>query len=308
MMRIAQRLNQMPGLADVSTELLRQYVRMVDPKFAANVSAYFGHKINPQVGKALVATYLMRVALVGADLLDYADILNTTSTLLADVASAYHSSKEPPPRHRIRQGLDSMSGGLDAVDREAIANNLERIAQAAFLIGQKQTRRRSNSQVEGSVLRGEQAPETPLDFLLFLGGRFSNREYREVDTTREAMTHIFGTRSATMLLEESTVAVELLEGLLRGFPLDNAPNISLNALNSEMDSLWGQLSLYNQRQSQPMLAADSQYVVQLISHMAQHTKDSVFRNTNLENGQQIPRNEIEALRWVSGYFFRKHSA
>jgi hypothetical protein len=308
MMRIAQKLERQPGLSIVATELLRQYVRMIDRKFAKNVPAYFGHKLKEELGSELAATYVMRETLVGADLLDYADVLNTTSVLLADIASTYHASKEPPPRHRIRQGLDSMSGGLDANDRESIARNLERIAQLTFQLGQKQVRRRNNRQIETAIFRGELVPETPLDFLLYLGGRFSNAEYQEVDLARSAMSHLFGLRSATMLLEETSIAVRLLEGLLRGFALDDPPDISLRTLNSEMDSLWGQLSLYNQRQSQPMLGADTQALVQLISHMSQHVKENVFKNTNLENGQQIPRSEIEALRWVGGYFARKHQA
>ena len=307
MMRVALKLNDQPGLSIVGTELLRQYVRMIDRKFARNVPAYIGHKLNEDIGKQLDATFLLRETLVGKDLLDYAEVLNTTSLFLADIASTYHATKEPPPRHRIRQGLDSMSGGLDNNDRALIASNLERIAQLAYQAGQKQIKRRNNTAIEGAILRGEMAPETPLDFLLHLGGRFAEGEAMEVDLTRGAMSHMFGTRSATMLLEESTIAVHLLNALVQGFGLDDPPDVSLNAIHSEMDSLWGQLSLYNQRQSQPYLAADSQYLVQLISHMAKHAKDSIFRSTQLEAGQHVPKSEIEALRWVSGYFSGKHN-
>lgn len=304
--RVWDYLDKAPDLAEVRLDLLRQYVRLADSSFAMHLPAYFDKKIGGGLGSTLQATYVMRQLLAGRDLLKFAQALTVTARLLIDVATTYYEPKEPPPNHRLRAGLNQMTGGLEDVHRDAIGAALERIVRDVFVLGHQHERSKKAEERDALLLRNEIVPQTGIDFLIFVGGRFSRRKLAQVDLSREAMTHLFGARSAVMLLDEVVIAADFLESLLRAFPVDAAPQFDLYSLQGELDNLWKQLSLYDQRQAQEALSQDSQYLAQVMLHMAWQVKDRLFSNKNLETGQQVPQNGMEALRWVAGYFKRTH--
>ena len=114
-----------------------------------------------------------------------------------------------------------------------------------------------------------------------------------------------------MLLRESTVIARLLRGLQTAFrELGNA-RPSARALRAELNSLWDTLSLYNKRRYQSELAEDSQHLAAVLGLMAKEANERALGNggpaRQLETGKREPQNALEALRWVHGYFARKHS-
>jgi len=74
--------------------------------------------------------------------------------------------------------------------------------------------------------------------------------------------------------------------------------------------LWNTLSLYNQRRLRDSFAQACQQLANVISLMADHANDRVLAQTGighqLDTGQRQPHTALEALRWISGYFGRKH--
>jgi hypothetical protein len=298
----------LPELAEARFDLLRRYVRRADASFAEHLPDYFGQKMGKPIAEALQATYVMRKLMAGRNFYDLGQALHITAQLLIDLAVPYTEDKEQPPRHRLKRGLDSMSGGLDDNERLVIGANLERIALAVYSLGYQLDRGKQTEEVQRALLRNEIPPETGGDFLIYIGGLFAKRKFMPVDLEREEMAHIFGNRSATMLQDEVAIAADLLDNLLAAFPPDNPPHLTLAAFANELDSLWRQISLYNQRQVYEMVSNDSQYIAQLVQMMASRVRsgDRVFKNTQLETGHKTPENEIEVLRWVAGYFNRTH--
>lgn len=287
--------------------LLRRYVRLADAEFADKLPNYFEKHLGQEVGSALRATFAMRRLLGGRTLLQFTDSLDYTSAFLIDVGATYHESKEPPHRTRIKDGLDSMSGGLSDAERDRIGENLEKIAQYVFTIGMRQERGKQTVEYERALLRNEAMPQTALDFLILLGGIFGQRKRVEVDLARQSRTHVLGNRSAIMIRDETTVISAFLGDLLAAFPTGQPPQFDLDALNEEIDNLWQLLSLYQQRQVQESLATQSQYLAQVIPYLTQHAKEGAFRNRKLFTGQVAPSNAIESLLWISGYFKRTHN-
>jgi hypothetical protein len=86
--------------------------------------------------------------------------------------------------------------------------------------------------------------------------------------------------------------------------------ITPKALAGELDSLWQTLSLYNQRKIQDQFAQDCQYLAEVIGIMSDRTKARILSDSGLgrelETGQRQPRSALEAMRWINGYFARKH--
>jgi hypothetical protein len=305
-MKTYQLLGDSPELPKAGLNLLRRYVRLADPEFADKLPSYFEKRLGAEVGSALRATFAMRRLLGGRSLLQFTDSLDYATAFLVDAGTAYHESKEPPHRTRIKDGLDSMSGGLTDAERDRIGQNLTHIAQHIFAIGTRQERGQAAGDFERALLRNDAMPRTALDFLIFLGGIFGQRKRVEVDLARQSRTHVLGNRSAVMLRDETTVISAFLGDLLAAFPQDQHPDFDLDSLNEEIDHLWQQLSLYQQRQVQDSLAVQTQYLAQVITALTRHSKGAAFSNRKLVTGQVAPSNAIEALLWISGYFNRTH--
>ncbi|MBZ0308231.1 MAG: hypothetical protein K8I82_19355, partial [Anaerolineae bacterium] len=306
MVGVWEHLNWDAQVASAGMTLMRAYVRRADETIVYTLPAFFGRQLGAGLGQKLQATHLFRQILgEDTDLLKYTEILEITSRLLYDMGSTYHESKDLPPPHRPRANLDAMVGHLNDEERTRIGANMDFIARHIFQLGSQRALNRRTLERYEQVLLNQVAPETGLELLIYLGGYFSGKKKAEVNLSREEMTHIFGVRGAQELLRETDAMEGLLNRLLQAFPLNNPPKLELDVLNEEIDNLWKQMSLFNQRQVRPILAEDTQQIAALIPMMANKTRKHVF-DKPLETGKYQPQNEVEALRWVSGYFSRSH--
>jgi len=120
------------------------------------------------------------------------------------------------------------------------------------------------------------------------------------------MTHLFAERSATMLHAEAGITARFLADLSAAFPPDSPPPFTLNALLQEIDQLFSELSLYNQRQSNEALSAGAQNLAALLLLFTDNIKERVLMDKSLYQGQKVPENGLEALLWTAGYFKRQH--
>lgn len=305
--RVWDILGKTSELSALRLDLLRQYVRIVDAEIAPQLPLYLGKRLGPNIGGAVQAAYVMRLVLNRRSMEEFTEHLGIASAFLVDIATTYHENKELPPKHRLRRDLNSMAGGLTDADRDLIGASIDRIAQAVYALGMGQDRGKAGDELEMALLRNQAVPQTGLDLLIFLGGYFSRRRPSQPDLTREAMTHVFGERSALMLRDEARITARLLTDLMTAFPPNRPPHLTLETLMSEIESLWKEIPLFQQRSAQPTLAADTQYLAYAIPVMARRGRGSAFKNRLLLNGEQQPANDIEALLWISGYFKRLHS-
>lgn len=307
MVKVWEHLNWDMQVASAGMALMRVYVRKADETVAHTLPAFFGRQLGENIGQKLQATYLFRQILgEDTDLLKYTEALRITSQLLYDMGSTYHENKDVPPPHRIRANLDAMVGHLTDDERSHIGANIDFIARHIFQLGTQRAQNRRTLERNEQLLLNQIPPETGLEMLIYLGGYFSGKKKFTPDLSREEMAHMFGVRGAQELLRESDAMEGLLNRLLQAFPPNSPPKIDLETLNEELENLWKQISLFNQRQCRPILAEDTQHIAALIPMMANRTKKSIFENKTLDTGSFQPQNELEALRWVSGYFNRTH--
>jgi len=124
------------------------------------------------------------------------------------------------------------------------------------------------------------------------------------------MGHLFGSRSAAILLRQTTAARRLLENLLAAFEAPDTPACAPQALAAELASQWDLLSLYQKRQLHGVLADECLHLAQVIRVMVRGASERTLTdsgiNRQLEAGRRQPQTSLEALRWIHGYFARKH--
>ncbi|MBN1200991.1 MAG: hypothetical protein JXJ20_03960 [Anaerolineae bacterium] len=297
-------------VAEAALELLRRYLRGVQLDQVPTLLAYFHDELGPEIEQMLHATYLMRLAMNGSGLMRFAHDVHTAASLFVDIATTYHAKKDLPLKHRLRRDLDTMTGGLSENERKQVAENTYNITQQVYELGQERSRRRRHQPIEDMLIQGIIAPQAGVDLLRFIGGHFAHQAVVPLDLERGAMAHVFGNRSAAMFLRETNAITRLLEGLQSAFEQRHNLNITAEALTAELDSLWSTLSLYHQRRIHNQFAQDCQQLAEVIGIMADRAHSRILsdrgRGRQLVTGQRQPKTALEAMRWVNGYFARRH--
>jgi hypothetical protein len=295
-------------VAEAGLELLRRYLRGVPLEQVPALIPYFEKEMGPHIGDVLRATFLMRMVMGEAGLMRFADEISTATHLLLDIAITYEAKKEPPPIHRLRRDLDTLTGGLSEQDRSQVAENTYNLLHQIYELGGDRSDK-GKRQLQEQFIQEKAAPQTGVDLLRFVGGHFTDHQALALDLQREAMSHIFGTRSAAMVLRETDELTYLLGSLQNAFktPLRVTPQ----ALSAELESLWETLSLYHQQRVQTDIAENCQFLAELLSVLSDQTSDRILSNSGpgrqLETGQRQPHTALEAMRWINGYFARKHT-
>ena len=291
-------------------ELLRSYVRGVPQRDLPAIVAHLEHALGQPVGEMMRASWLLRIVMGEGDLIEFAGHVQTASRLLVDIAAVYHSGKEYPPLHRLRRELDTLTGGLSEYERETVADNFLAIGRLVFALGASATMESERSVPDDLLLAGQASPGSGLEMLLFMGGFLTRGTPLPLELQRAEMGHLFGSRSAAILLRQTTTARRLLENLLTAFETPEVLACSPQALRTEMASQWELLSLYQQRQLHGVLADECQHLAQVIRVMVRGASARTVAensiNRQLETGRRQPETSLEALRWIHGYFARKH--
>lgn len=293
---------------EAARELLRRYVRGIPRQDLPAIVKFLDSSLGKNVGDMLRTTWLLRLAMGDSDLLNFAEQIRVAAHLLCDIASVYHADKDRPPLHRLRRELDTLTGNLSDYDRERMADNFLAIGRLVTALSAASARRRTP---DALWITGNAMPKTGLDLLLFLGGWLSQGQLFPLDLQRESMAHLFGSRSAAILLSETTSTRQLLENLLSAFEVTELLRCEPDTLTAELASHWHTLSLYHQRQLEPVLPAACHHLAQVMRLMAESADGRALTNSSLarqlESGRRQPESALEALRWIHGYFARKHT-
>ncbi len=306
--RIWTLLNWNKDVREAALELLRRYVRQVPLEQAAKIPARVGRKLGGKVGDMLQATVTVCTLTGEGGFESWAEDLRIAAALLGDVAASY-AAKRLPTLNRLRGDLDGMSGGVSEDERRQIGEDLLAIARLAYELGATRGKSRGRAATEQRLLAGSEVPKTGVDALLWIGGFFADGQAIPPDIEREAMPHVFGHLSVSMLLDEAATTRRLLERLLPAFPPGQPPPLTLPAFKAEVESLWKGMRLYDQRRLRDPFAASAQGLAATLSILADQGDEKALGDTSLgrslETAKREPKSGIEVLRLFSGYFLRK---
>lgn len=305
--RIWTLLNWNKDVREAALELLRRYVRHVPNERAVTIPARVGKKLGEKVGDMLQATVVVCQMTGEGGFETFTEEVRIAANLLSDIVAVYED--KPVPLKRLRGDLDGLSGGVSEAERQQIGEDLLAVGRLAYRLGEQRGRSRGRERTEQKLLANEQVPTTGIDALLYIGGRFADGAVIPPDIQREAMAHVLGRRSVTMVMEEAAATRHLLERLLEAFPPGKAPRLTMPAFEAEIDSLWKGMRLYDQRRLKDEFAASSQGLAAVLGIIAEKGDEKALGDTSLgrglETARREPRSALEVLRLLSGYFQRK---
>ncbi len=294
-------------------EVLRRYIRTVDPEMVEQMLAQLGDALGEPVRRALDATYAFRVVLAGSeDMASYALYIHLTLRFLRDTAVCYTEKTRPPGIRTLFGDLDSLVGGLSDDERRALARNVFNIGRAISALGRqaRDNRPRDLETHYNALAAGSAAPTSALDVWRIMGGYFARNKRIEIRQDIPASAHPLGDRAAPSLLAESRAVARTLRSLLLAFPADEKITLSAEAIRGETESLWAELKVEDRRKLVRALADDLQTIPTLVTLMYDSSDPRVLEENNgtgrqLDVTKRRPETALEFYRFVSGYFSQR---
>ena len=291
-------------------DVLRRYVRFVDPKSIERALARLGEALGEDVRHTLDATYAIRVILAGSeDMAGFALYVHLAAGFLRDTAVVYTDRTKPPGIRTLFSDLDSLVGGLTDEDRKALARNVLNIAKGVMALGRQQrdTRPRDLVLHYDALAAGNAPPLNALDVLRVMSGYFARNKRVEIKHGIPSSPHPLGDRAAPSLLREARIVARILRGLLLAFPMTENLTLTAENIRGEIESLWGELSLAERRKLVRELADDLQSIADSITMMFDTSDPRVLEPNNgvgrqLDSNRRRPESALEFYRFVYGYF------
>ncbi len=290
-------------------EVLRRYIRRCSDSFAPTAIDRFRDDLGEEIGAALEATYALRRLMGGEDLADYAYSLHTVAQFVYDTGLAYADKNNLPLLTTLLGDLDSLNGGLNDDERKALATAVMEMMRLIGALSDQhhKVHPRENDDQIAELLKGEGVAQTVFDIFRVMGGYFARGRRLSARTDRIVSNHPIGDRAAPILLREIQQIARLLKAALRAFLSEASLSISAQAIQGEMESLWGDIALYERRTLVRDLAIDLERIPELILMITEKTDvKSLIENTGLarkmDSNRQRPETTFQLYRFMYGYF------
>ncbi len=307
MARMYKALDWSNDLRLTSMEVLRRYIRSLDSGAGRRAIVHLGRELGLEIRESLEATYAVKRLMGGVDFVDYADLLHVSAELLHDTTLAYVDKNEIPTLGALVNAMQSLSGGLNNDDRTVITREILALGRSIVVLAD-QYRVKSPRDLDKHIerlLKGADDPQSGLDVLRLFGGYFAKGKRYNTKLDR-ATHHPFSERSAPMVRDETQIANHLLRSVIETFPPDKDVNMKSKALLDEIESLWGNIPLEQQREVVRTLAIDYQRLSDLVVQIATQGDAKVVENSSqgrrLDKGKQQPKSTLEFYRYTYGYF------
>lgn len=301
-------------MALIARAALRRYIRRLPDGAAQPVIQRLGRELGENVRVMLEATVLLWRMMAGENLGDYAYTLHTTAQFLYDTALPYMEKNRPAVSSLIND-LDSLSGGLSNDDRLALAAEIVDTGRlvAQMAAAHRQAHPKETDEQIVNLLMGRGAAYSLVDVLRALGGYFARGRRVSVRGDRAIAEHPLGDRAAHSVLREVQQINRLLRAALAAIPAPGAVEkdrrfvLSAAALHQEIESLWNEIALTEQRALVRNLAIDLQRIAETVLLMTDRVDTRVLQDDSglakkLETNRQRPDNTLELYRFIAGYF------
>ena len=290
-------------------EALRRFVRRCSDSFAPHAIERFRQELGENIGEMLAATHALRRLMGGEDLADYAYLLHTVAQFFYDTGLTYVDKNNLPNIPGLLSDLDSLNGGLNDAERRALCSALIDLIRVIGVLSEQHRAiyaRESDEQID-ALLQAEGVARSVLDIFRVMGGYFARGRRMSARTDRLVTEHPLADRSAPMMMREVQQMSHLLKAALRAFLTETQISISAAAIQAEMESLWGDIALYERRVLVRDLAIDLQRIPELLLIITERVDaKSLLENNSqarkLDANRQRPENTLAFYRFMYGYF------
>ncbi len=301
--QIYQSLNWDERLQASRLEMLRRYVRNIDPEEAQVAVSGLGQALGEDVHSQLNAVNAIKQLTDSQPIEDYAAQLHRAADFLHDTAAAYVNGRNLPSIKSLVTDLDSLPGGLSDKERRQLAQHLIDVGQLMLQLGERhRSVRNSNSDARiQALIKAEADPQSAIELLQLMSSHLAEGERLSIPVAEQTHPRPLPSRSGPILAEELTVTRAVLMAMVRVEPGTDA-----NAVQAEFLSRWYAVSAEERKRLGDNFAKDLQRVAKIVPMIAGQGDARALEETGLgrrlENNRAKPRNTIEFYRFASGYY------
>ncbi len=302
-------LNWDDDVRAMALEALRRFIRRCSDSFAPRAIERFRDELGADIGAKLEATHALRRLMGGEELADYAYSLHTVAQFLYDTGLTYVDKNNLPSIPALLSDLDSLNGGLNDSERKGLSTALIDLVRVITSLAEQHRRvhpRESDEQID-ALLKGEGNAQTVFDIFRVMGGYFARGRRLTARTDRLTTNHPLSDRSAPMLMREVQQISRLIKAAMRAFLADSEISISAQAIQGEMESLWGDILLYERRVLVRDLAIDLERIPELMLLITEKVDTKALLDSSglarkLDANRQKPESTLAFYRFMYGYF------
>jgi hypothetical protein len=309
MIQMYRMMNRNEEGGQAALDGLRRYIRRCSDSFVPHALVRLGRELGEPVQRALEATVTLYQIMGGEDIGDYAYSVHTASEFLYDTFQPYMDKNNMPSINSLISDLSSLSGGLSNDERRALSEAILEFGRllSALAIQHRQVHPREQDEHIEGLLTGKGTASTVFDVFRVMGGYFSRARRLSIRAERGGSQHPLSDRAAHVLLREIEQINRLLKTALRAIPSDRRIHLSAAALQEEIESLWGDISLHERRTLVRDLAIDLQRIPEITLMITERADVKVLQDDSgigrkLESANRRPENALEFYRFVHGYF------
>jgi hypothetical protein len=290
-------------------EVLRRFVRYASDGEARRAIQHFGTELGDKTQLQLEATYVIRTFMGGADILTYAEYVKETQQLLHDTLQAYEDAKNAPTVGALMNDMDSLTGGLTDNDRRKIADDALALGEAIATLAEQHKALKGAREATpiGQLLNGKLEPKSALDILRVMGGYLAKGHRATVELFKMPHLHPLTERAASKVKSDLQIGNTVLRGAMRAIPPNRPMRLTQAHIHAEVESLWGEISLHQQRQIVEDLSKNLQKIADLCAMIADKGgREALQENSGLgksiDSLRNRPRNTFEFYRFLAAYF------
>lgn len=299
--RTYQVLMNFERLHALAFEVLRQYVRLADPRPAQRIVDYYGKELGREARAKLQRAYDFSTFMDRQPLVDYAYIVEDTAQLIENALAAYQ--REKPTGNQIQVFYDTLRVRVDAATREKLGVEVMNFARSLALIARQSDARLSTGMLNG-LAAGRENPRNIVDVFRVGGGKLLNGQVLPARLKQADAPTPFGEVPTQELYNRLIYANAVLRQPLVVWPSGKAVTWTAAAVVDELDSMLKMLPADTGADTAQRLGNAWQRLADFIPLFMKDVDSNILDADNrtgrkLDNMTMQPRYALEFFRYLA---------
>lgn len=276
-------------VSPVGQDMLRAAARQIDAKELPQLQAYLSREFTAEFSAQFENTAYLNIILLGRDLSSYLRAAQAAWRLLAGITALYANNKTPT-EDEIESLMANMSGTVIGQERESVRDSIPEMMKA--LVAAAEAKRNAKTRSDG--------PAATIDVIRAIGSALA------ADRTPPALPadQPLGVTDK-QALKQAILAVTAVSGRM----IRSVPNgMTARTFKIELESLLAAIppeDIPTIKERAVILNQLGRMVYEIGAGNANKVIEGSPYAKKLEQGKQRPKNGLEFLRYLVGYFSRK---
>jgi len=274
----------------VGQDMLRAAARQIDPKELPQLQAYLSREFTAEFSAQFENTAYLNIILLGRDISGYLRAANAAWRLLAGISALYANNKTLT-EDEIEAMMSNMSGLVIGQERDDLRGAIAEMMKA--LVAAAEAKRTAKSRSDG--------PAATIDVIRAIGSALAGGDRVPPTLPPDQPLGVVDKQA----LKQAVMAVTAVAGrMIR--PVPNGLNA--RTFKIEIESLIAAVppdDVQGVKERAVILSQLGRFVYEIgVGNVNKVTEASPYAK-KIDQGKQRPRNGLEFLRYLLGYFSRK---